>query len=36
MTHINLADANVGFAILEIDESGSRQHTCNVTTHWIE
>ena len=36
MTHINLADAQVGFALLEIDDSGSPHPACNVTTHCNE
>lgn len=36
MTHINLPDAHVGFAVLEIDDSGSLDFTCRVTTHCIE
>jgi hypothetical protein len=33
MTHINLADAHIGFAILEIDDSESPHSTCKVNTH---
>lgn len=36
MTHINLADAHVGYAILEIDNSGSPPPTCRVATHHAE
>jgi hypothetical protein len=33
MTHINLADAHVGYSLLEIENSGSTRSTPTVTTH---